>query len=145
LNKTTKFIAAGLNDSHEPTLADLERFKPEEPPPITLDFVFPNPTSPSYIESPTPSAVDRYKKAFQKHVSILVSKFRRKQLLRLYKEGMQTRTGMLPGTPRKKGNLKNSQDVAGEIVRWSWQWPYIKEVEERVSYMTSKSGRGMLV
>lgn len=144
LDKTTKFIAAGLDVSHEPTLADLERFKPEEPPPITLDFVFPNPTLPSYIGSPTPSAVDRYRKAFQKHVSVLASKFRRKQLLRLYKEGMQTRPTTLPGTPRKKGSLKNSQDVAGEIVRWLWNWPYIREVEERVSHMTSRAGRGML-
>ena len=144
LGKTTKFIAAGLNETHEPTSADLDRFKPPGPPPITLDFVFPEPTSPSYIGTPTPSSVERYKKAFQKHVNTLTSKFQRKQLLKLYKEGVQTRTSKPPGTPKKVGSLKNSQDIACEIVRWLWHWPYIKEVEEKVSYMTSKSGRGAL-
>lgn len=142
LDKTTKFVAAGLTDSHEPTLVDLDRFKPKGPPPITLDFVYPDPTSPSYLGSPTASAVDRYRKSFEKHVAILVSKFRRKQLLRLYKEGMQASTVVLPGTPRKRGNLKTTRDVAGEVVRWLWHWPYVTEVEGRVAYMTSRSDRG---
>jgi hypothetical protein len=144
LDKTTKFVAAGLNDSHEPTLEDLNRYKPAGPPPITLDFVYPDPTSPSYLGSPSPSAVERYTKAFDKHVDTLVSKFQRKQLWRLYREGMQDRASTLPGTPKKKAKLKTTQDVAGEIVRWLWYWPYVSEVEEQVKYMTSRSERGML-
>ncbi|KAF8501886.1 hypothetical protein JB92DRAFT_2975107 [Gautieria morchelliformis] len=145
LDKTTKFVAAGLNDLHEPTLEDLDRFKPNGPPPITLDFVYPDPTSPSYLGSPSPSAVERYTKAFGKHVDTLVSKFQRKQLWRLYKEGMQDRTSSLPGAPKKKAKLKTTQDVAGEIVRWLWHWPYVSEVEEQVSYMTSRSEREFLI
>lgn len=144
LDKSTKFVAAGLTDTHEPTLADLDRFKPKGPPPITLDFIYPDPTSPSYLGSPTLSTVERYRKSFEKHVAKLVSRFRRKQLLRLYKEGMEARTVMLPGTPRKKGSLKTTRDVAGEVIRWLWHWPYINEVEERVAYMTSRSDRGVL-
>ncbi|KAF8591900.1 hypothetical protein K439DRAFT_1401264 [Ramaria rubella] len=145
LDKTTKFMAAGLNDSHEPTLTDLNRWKPEEPPSIPLDFIYPPTSTPSYRKSPTPSRVELYNAAFEKLVHILTSKFRRKQLLRLYKEGMQNEMATVPGKRRRIGSLKTSQDTAREIIRWLWHWPYISEVKERVSYLTSRSEREFIM
>jgi hypothetical protein len=143
LDKTTKFVAAGKDTPHEPNLADLERFRPKQRPLITLKFIYPEPSSRMHRGSPADSVIDRYGVAFQELVDTLSKRFRRKQLLKLYKEGRQIRTGTLLGTPRPLDSLKTPHEVAEEIVRWLWHWPYVKEVQERKAYLTTRSDRGV--
>ena len=144
LGKSNKFIAAGKEAPHEPTLADLERFKPKQPPLITLKFIYPEPSSRLPRGSPHDSVVERYSTTFRELVDTLSKRFRRTQLLKLYKEGSRIRTSTLGGTPRPLYSLKTSHAVAEEIVRWLWHWPYVKDVKERKTYLTTRSNRGML-
>lgn len=143
LDKTTRFIAAGKEAPHEPTLADLERIKPRQPPLITLKFIYPEPSLRLHRGSPDDSVIERYSATFQELVDILSKRFRRKQLLKLYKEGNRIKTDNLRGTPKPMYSLKTTQAVAEEIVRWLWHWPYVKDVKERKTYLTTRSDRGV--
>lgn len=142
LDKSTKFIAAGLDQSGaEPTLSDLDSFKPASPPPFGLDFVYPEATAFLRPRSPKDSALDEYDVMFDKLVNTLITKFNKKQLVALYKKGIERPVPKGQGQARPMKKLKTTRDFAAEIVRWRWKWPYLKELVDRKTYLTSKAER----
>ncbi|GJJ09657.1 hypothetical protein Clacol_003881 [Clathrus columnatus] len=132
LDKSTKFIAAGLDHSKtDPTLADLDFFKPTTPPLFELDFIYPEATAFLRPRAPKDSALDKYGSMFERLVDTLTSKFSKLQLVTLYKQGIERPTPKGQGQPRPMKKLKTARDFAVEIVRWRWKWPYVKEIVDR--------------
>lgn len=142
LDKSTKFIAAGLDHSKaDPTLSDLDSFKPATLPPFGLDFVYPEATAFLQPRAPKDSALESYDTMFKKSVDVLTSKFSKKQLISLYKQGIERPVPKGQGQPHPFKRLKTTRDFAAEIMRWRWKWPYIKELVDRKLYLTSVTER----